>query len=222
MCAIGPPRYRTGAAASGNPARLYRFSYNPTTKTYSLDAGFPVQISNYSAEALTIDKDSAGVLWATWTQGSKVYVNSTTGGDAVWGTPFVLPTTGATGLNVDDISAVAAFRGTRIGVMWSNQVAEAVYFAVHTDGAARDVWTVRSAALSPKIAAASASPTSFAPSTRPASASPTWSSTRRASTTSPAVLLPTRRSSYSPVTRRRVAGPATSSVGSATATPVPS
>ena len=142
----------SGTAASGNPARLYRFSYNATTKTYSLDAGFPVQISNYSTEALTIDKDSAGVLWATWTQGSKVYINSTTGGDAVWGTPLVLPVTGASGLNADDISAVAAFRGTRIGVMWSNQVDSAVYFAVHADGAARDVWTVRSAALSPRIA----------------------------------------------------------------------
>jgi PKD repeat protein len=142
----------SGTAAPGNPARLYRFSYNATTKTYSLDAGFPTQISNYSTEALTIDKDSAGVLWATWTQGSKVYVNSTTGGDAVWGTPFVLPATGASGLNADDISAVTAFRGTRIGVMWSNQVNSAVYFAIHTDGAARDVWTVRSAVLSPGIA----------------------------------------------------------------------
>jgi PKD repeat protein len=142
----------SGTAAPGNPARLYRFSYHPATKTYSLDAGFPVQITNYSSETLTIDKDSAGVLWATWTQRSNVYVNSTTGGDAVWGTPFVLPTTGATGLNADDISAVAAFRGTRIGVMWSNQVTQAVYFAVHVDGAARDIWTVRSAALSPRIA----------------------------------------------------------------------
>jgi hypothetical protein len=139
-------------ATSGNPARLYRLSYNPATRTYSLDAGFPVQINNYSTETLTIDKDSAGVLWATWTQGSKVYVNSTTGGDAVWGTPFVVPVTAASGLNADDISAVAAFRGTRIGVMWSNQVDSAVYFAIHADGAAQDVWTVRSAVLSPGIA----------------------------------------------------------------------
>jgi PKD repeat protein len=142
----------SGTAASGNPARLYRFSYDATAKTYSLDAGFPVQINNYSTETLTIDKDSAGVLWATWTQGSKVYVNSTTGGDAVWGTPFVVPVTGATGLNADDISAVAGFRGTSIGVMWSNQVNSAVYFAVHADGAARTAWTVRSAVLSPGIA----------------------------------------------------------------------
>jgi PKD repeat protein len=142
----------SGAATAGNPARLYRFSYDPASDTYARDAGFPVQIDNYSTETLTIDKDSTGALWATWAQGSKIYVNSTTGGDAVWGTPFVLPTTGATGLDPDDISAVAAFRGTRIGVMWSNQVTSAVYFAIHVDGTAADAWTVRSVTLGPYIA----------------------------------------------------------------------
>ena len=142
----------SGAAMAGNPARLYRFSYDPASDTYSRDAGFPVQIDNYSTETLTLDKDSTGALWATWAQGSKIYVNSTTGGDAVWGTPFVLPTTGATGLDPDDISAVAAFRGTRIGVMWSNQVTSAVYFAIHVDGTAADAWTVRSVTLGPYIA----------------------------------------------------------------------
>jgi PKD repeat protein len=142
----------SGAATAGNPARLYRFSYDPASDTYSRDAGFPVQIDNYSTETLTIDKDSTGALWATWAQGSKIYVNSTSGGDAVWGTPFVLPTTQATGLDPDDISAVAAFRGTRIGVMWSNQVTSAVYFAIHVDGTAADAWTVRSVTLGPHIA----------------------------------------------------------------------
>jgi PKD repeat protein len=143
----------SSTAASGNPARLYRFSYSSATKTYSLDAGFPVQISNYSTEALTIDKDSAGVLWATWTQGSQVYVNNTTGGDALWGTPFVMPASGATGLTADDISAVAAFGGNKVGVMWSNRAASAVYFAVHADGDARGTWgTSRTAVQGPKSA----------------------------------------------------------------------
>ena len=143
----------SSAAAAGNPARLYRFSYSSATKTYSLDAGFPAQISNYSAEALTIDKDSAGVLWATWTQGSQVYVNNTTGGDAVWGTPIVMPTSGATGLHADDISAVAAFGGNKVGVMWSNQAASAMYFAVHADGNSRGAWgTSRTAVQGPKSA----------------------------------------------------------------------
>jgi PKD repeat protein len=135
------------AATSGNPARLYRFSYDPATRTYSRDPGFPVQINNYSTETLTIDKDSTGTLWATWAQGSSVYVNSTTASDAVWGTPFVLPTSGATGLDADDISAVAAFGGNQIGVMWSNQVASAMYFAVHADGQAPGAWAASRTAV---------------------------------------------------------------------------
>ena len=134
-------------AASGNPARLYRFSYDAATKTYTRDTGFPVPISNYSSETLTIDKDSTGVLWATWTQGSKVYVNSTTGGDAVWGTPFVLPVAAAANLSSDDISAVVSFGGGRTGVMWSNQAASAMYFAEHTGGTSRSSWDVTRTAI---------------------------------------------------------------------------
>ena len=143
----------SAGAASGNPARLYRFGYRADTGTYTLDPGFPAQISNYSAETVTIDKDSTGVLWATWTQGSKVYVNATTGGDAVWGTPFVLPASGATGLDADDISAVAAFGGNQVGVMWSNQATSAMYFASHTDGAAPSSWSAsRTAVPGPNMA----------------------------------------------------------------------
>jgi hypothetical protein len=133
-------------ATTGNPARLYRLSYDPTTRTYSRDTGFPAQITSYSAEALTIDKDSTGVLWATWTQGAKVYVNRTIGGDAAWGTPFVLPAAGATSLDPDDISAVVAF-GARIGVMWSNQVTSAMYFAAHDDGEDGSVWDLSRTAI---------------------------------------------------------------------------
>ncbi|SIM50377.1 hypothetical protein [Micromonospora cremea] len=134
-------------AASGNPARLYRFSYDVATKTYTRDTGFPAQITNYSSETLTIDKDSTGVLWATWTQGSKVYVNNTTGADTIWGAPFVLPVTDAANLSSDDISSVVSFGGTAIGVMWSNQAKSAVYFAEHTDGMPLSTWNVTRTAI---------------------------------------------------------------------------
>lgn len=140
------------AAASGNPARLYRLSYDPASRLYAVDNGFPVQINNYSSETLTLDKDSTGVLWATWTQGTKVYVNNTNGDDTAWGTPFVPAVTAATSLAADDISAVVAF-GSEIGVMWSNQTASAIYFAIHADGAARSTWTAsRTAVQGPKSA----------------------------------------------------------------------
>jgi hypothetical protein len=137
----------SSGATSGNPARLYRYSYTPATRTYSLDTGFPVQIDNYSSETLTIDKDSTGVLWATWTQGSKVYANSTTGGDTTWGTPFVLPVAGATSLGPDDISSIVAM-GDKVGVMWSNQADSAMYFATHADGAAAGTWSANTTVLS--------------------------------------------------------------------------
>jgi hypothetical protein len=138
------------AAVTGNPARLYRLSYDPVTGTYTRDAGFPVQITPYSMETLTLDKDGTGALWATWTQGAKVYVNRTGGNDAVWGTPFALPASGTASLDPDDISAVVAF-GSRIGVMWSNQVVSAMYFAAHDDGAPVGDWDVsRTAIQGPK------------------------------------------------------------------------
>ena len=124
----------------GHPSRLYRYSYNAAQKTYSLDTGFPVAINDTSTETLVIDKDSTGKLWATWTQDSQVYVNRTIGSDAAWGTPLVLPVTGATGLNTDDISSLVAFGGNKIGVMWSDQPVSAMYFAVHVDGDPDTTW----------------------------------------------------------------------------------
>jgi hypothetical protein len=69
------------AAVSGYPSYLFRFSYNPATKAYSLDSGFPVQINNMKTETLVIDKDSTGKIWATWQQGNQIYLNRTMNGD---------------------------------------------------------------------------------------------------------------------------------------------
>jgi PKD repeat protein len=140
----------TVPSKSGAPARLYRYSYSSSSGSYVLDAGFPVAINDNSSESLTLDKDSTGELWATWTQVSgsastgytgTVYANSTTGSDTSWGTPFVLPGAEAT-VEPDDISSVVAFGHNRTGIMWSNQLDGGVYWAVHKDGAARDSWQV--------------------------------------------------------------------------------
>ena len=135
------------AGLPASPARLYRYSYS-TKAGYTLDRGFPATITNTSSESLTIDKDSTGTLWATWTQVSKtstgytssVYVNSTTGNDSVWGTPSVVPVTGAT-VSPDDISTVVAFGRNKIGLLWSNQLDGGVYWAVHADGRGHGSWT---------------------------------------------------------------------------------
>ncbi|HEU4918889.1 MAG TPA: PKD domain-containing protein [Candidatus Limnocylindrales bacterium] len=135
---------------SGYAARLYRFSYNTATKSYTLDSGFPVTIHTYRVEAMVIDKDSSGTLWATWTQNSKVMVSHSTGSDSSWVTPYVLPVPGST-VDPDDIASVVSFRPSggpgQVGIVWSNQVDSKVYFASHVDGAPDTEWDASKVAL---------------------------------------------------------------------------
>ena len=136
-------------AVSGYPSYLYRFSYDTTAKRYSLDSGFPAQINNERTETLVIDKDSTGKVWATWQQDNQIYVNRTLNGDDhTWGTPFVLPV-GGTSVTVDDNSAVVAFAGNKIGVMWSNETTsnDAMFFAAHQDGQPDTSWEASRTAI---------------------------------------------------------------------------
>ena len=128
---------QTGTAAPpAQSGRLYRYSYDPATGRHTLDAGFPVLVNAARTESLVIDMDSTGRLWATWVQGAQVYANHTNGDDASWGTPYVVsPFFG----NIsDDLSALVAFGGDRIGLVFSRQFfgdQRFFYFAVHQDGA---------------------------------------------------------------------------------------
>jgi hypothetical protein len=129
-------------ASPSDSAKLYRYSYSAATKTYTVNPGFPVTVVTGGMEAVVLDKDAAGALWATWTRGNQVYVDATNGTDSAWGTPFVLPVAGTT-VTPDDISSVVSLKGA-IGVMWSNQVDGAMYFAEHHDGDAPATWAASS------------------------------------------------------------------------------
>jgi transcriptional regulator CtsR len=132
-------------SATGN-GRLYRYSYDAGADTYTLDAGFPVDVNGEKSETLTIAKDTMGKLWVTWASNTAIMVNRSTTDDLTWGTPFQIPVQGAN-VNGDDISAIVAF-GNRIGVLWSNQVDEAMYFASHIDGDPDLTWQARETSLS--------------------------------------------------------------------------
>ncbi len=135
-----------GPAASADEGKLYRYSYHSISKSYSLDAGFPVIVNNSIAETLVLAKDSTGKLWVTWTEGGKVKVNRSLGNDLTWGTPFDLPVQG-TDVKIDDISSILAFGGNKIGILWSNQNDKKSYFAAHLDGNADEVWEPKEQAL---------------------------------------------------------------------------
>lgn len=131
---------------SSGSAQLLRYSYDAGTGRYTLDSGFPTTIHNRSTESITIARESTGKLWVTYTvvaadNTSKVYVQSTQGDDTTWGTAMALPTTTAA-VHYDDISAIVAFQGDKVGVMWSNQLTKKFYFAVHRDGQPDSSWQV--------------------------------------------------------------------------------
>ncbi|WP_407709858.1 Ig-like domain-containing protein [Arthrobacter nitrophenolicus] len=137
-----------GAAAQPNyPTTLHRFSYNSSTKTYaSLGSS---QINNYRVEALTIDKEPSGRLWATWQQGNRIYLNVTGTDGKTWGTPFPHPAS-LSNVSIDDTSSLIAFGGNKIGVMWSRQVGDStdgMYWSYHVDGAANTAWSAPVAAV---------------------------------------------------------------------------
>lgn len=134
--------------------RLYRFSYNAATNTYSLDG--VADVDAQKSETLTIDRDSNGAIWATWVQQAssggprQVYVRKTgddctTGafGNCSFGSVLVLDPLVA----ADDISAIVRFGGDKVGVMWSDTSDTSVpavavlRFAFHTDGQPEGAWS---------------------------------------------------------------------------------
>lgn len=118
-----------GSPRSGQPSRLYRFTYDDDGDTWAADAGFPQPINDLATETLVIDRDATGRLWATWVQDGTVRIASTTNGDRDWSAAATVP--GATGLDTDDISSLLTFSspaGPAIGVMWSDQDSETVRF----------------------------------------------------------------------------------------------
>jgi hypothetical protein len=122
------------------PSTLRRYGYDPGTKTYSLQSS--TTINNYRVEALSIDKDSTGRVWATWQQGNRIYLNVTATDGTTWGTPFQHPAS-LSNVSVDDTSAVIAFGPGKIGVMWSRQVddsSDGMYWSYHVDGASNTDW----------------------------------------------------------------------------------
>ncbi|HWR34648.1 MAG TPA: hypothetical protein VN622_02115 [Clostridia bacterium] len=116
---------------SSSWGRLYVYTYNSSTKTYTKQ----LQVNNVTrgkSETLTLAKDTTGTLWATYVEGSKVMVNHSSGTNyASWGTPYVLPiSSSAVNVSSDDISSIIAFGG-KVGVMLSNQLTSRFYFATH-------------------------------------------------------------------------------------------
>ncbi len=136
---------------ASTPLRVTRLSFDPTARSWTPDAGFPITVpTGGGSESASIDKDSLGRLWVTWTRGNTVWVAHTTTDDSTFGAPFK-PQVADTAISSDDLSGLVAFRG-KIGVMWSDQDTGAFRFAVHRDTDPDSQWSFESALSGPSIA----------------------------------------------------------------------
>ncbi len=130
------------------PTTMKRYSYNASSKTYTLLS--TTQINNSKVEVLTIDKDTTGRVWATWQQGNRIYLNVTGTDGKTWGTPFAHPAS-LSNVSVDDTSALVSFGPGKMGLMWSRQVGDStdgMYWSFHVDGASNTSWSTPVAAVS--------------------------------------------------------------------------
>ncbi len=128
------------APGSKGKVKVTRYSYSSSNQQYSKDSGFPVTVGGAGgAESVTMDRDSLGRLWLTFTRSSTVWVAHTTTSDSSWGQAFTIPGVDTT-VKSDDISALVNLNG-KIGVLWSDQQSHAFRFSVHNDTDPDSVWT---------------------------------------------------------------------------------
>jgi hypothetical protein len=123
---------------------VHRFHYDAANDRFVREsANGKVSLGNTAVEEIVLAKDTAGFLWANWTNGGTVYVSHSTGGShTTWIAPYALVGGLVSGSTGDSASIVAL--GGKIGVMWSNSAplgANGFHFAVHVDGAGDAVST---------------------------------------------------------------------------------
>jgi hypothetical protein len=131
--------------------RLYKYTYENSRKSYHLLTGFPVELEAPKGhETMVIAQDSWGRLWIPFELDGKVKVIYSTSQDhRTWNTKGVNI---AKGLKDDDIASAIAFNG-QIGVFWSNQNKEALYFRIHRDGDPPDKWRKREVVVKGELVA---------------------------------------------------------------------
>ena len=91
---------------------------------------------------VTIAKDSTGTLWVTYAPFAgdpEMYVTHSNGSNSSWVAPYVIPVANGTTGEEEDLPVIVAF-SAQVGIMWSNQIDGAMYFARHVDGTDDRAW----------------------------------------------------------------------------------
>lgn len=157
---VASARAEGPVGTTGRDLRIYKYTYNATSKTYAPVTGFPKTVPSTAAGTgyATIALDGTNRLWVAFTQAAtpgatlptdaaKVKVSSSTDVGGTWSAPIDLPNMGNSATN-DDVAAIASLAGG-VGVLFSNQAAtdDAFYFVPHVNGQAVGTWGARETAF---------------------------------------------------------------------------
>jgi hypothetical protein len=90
-----------------------------------------IDLDGSGVETATIDIDNSSNkrMWLAYEGSTNINVLWSNSPYGTWNGPIVLET----GVNTDDICAVTAFEGNKIGVLWSNQDEKKFQFSYHLD-----------------------------------------------------------------------------------------
>ncbi len=121
-------------------ARVLRFTLDEKGERFTLDHNFPVTVTRSGTSAAVIAIDTTGVLWVAYQEGGRIWTVHSLDQAARWTDPAMLPVAGTT-VDPGDLASIVAFGPGQIGVMWSNQLDDTVYFSTHADGSPDDAWT---------------------------------------------------------------------------------
>jgi hypothetical protein len=138
--AVGDGLYVATAGPRTKPVdaiRLSRFTF--ADGLYRLDIDYPIVLNDTGVESVVLARDGADRLWVAYTSQNRVSIRASDGDDHHW-SPILTPAIDGTLVAADDIAAVVPF-GDSIGLMWSNQLEDAVYFSAHRDQDPVAVWS---------------------------------------------------------------------------------
>jgi len=125
---------------NGVSSALASAEYVPLSQTYQAwstrPANVPITLDT-GVETATIDVDSQGRMWLASDVVTDIVVRYSDSPYSSWSAPVNL----ANNVNSDDISAVTAMPGNKIGVLWSNQATKRFGFRTHLDGTDPTLWT---------------------------------------------------------------------------------
>ena len=119
--------------------RITRLSLDAAGR-FSLDANFPVTLTEPGAEAVTIARDSAGRLWAAVIIDGRLLLASSTIDEAIWSTPTPFAQADDT-LDAEDAAGLVAVGEGAVGLVWSDRDDSSVRFSVHEDDDEPDDWS---------------------------------------------------------------------------------